>query len=405
MSLCPAPGTGGAFLSEMLAHLDCQAQTIGASGYQALATPNSPIALALGALLTIFVAIYGIRLLLGTVPTVSDTVVAFVNVGIVLTLASSWAAYRIIAYDVVLKAPAELFTTIGSATGLPGAEGGLTTRLQGVDNGIVALTIAGSGRLDLTSLPQTGSVATNAAPMVVADSFALGTARVAYLGGAIAATGAVRLSGGLLLALAPLFAGFLLFEATRFLFMGWVRMLIAITLGGLALAVVLSVQSAILEPWLANVLTQRAAGVATVAAPVELLVITLAFALVLFGVIILGMRIAWAGVAPSMQRNLPVNENQRFTLRNYNGNIPGQDQSQLVSASRPQQIADAVASAQRRAEGTNSRRSLSISDRRADDNIGAVGGRTTDVPTPLGQAYRRNARRISTASTSRSARS
>lgn len=405
MSLCAAPGTGGAFLAEMLTHLDCQAQSIGASGYQALAAPNSPVALALGVLLTVFIAVYGVRLLLGSVPTLSDTVVAFAKIGIVLTLASSWAAYRVIAYDVALKAPAELFASIGNATGLPGADGGFSGRLQGVDNGIVALTIAGSGRLDLSSLPQTGSVTTSAAPMVVADGFALGTARVAYLGSTIAALGIVRLGGGLLLALAPLFAGFLLFEGTRFLFIGWLRSLIAIALAALALAVVLSIETAILEPWLANVLAQRAASIATIAAPVELLVIALAFAFVLFGVMAIGMRVAWANIAPAIRLHVPPRDDVRVDRQIPERDLRPEDQLQILAPSRPQLIANAVDRTQRRDEGVGGWRSLSVANRSSAEGSEPGFVQTGSGPTPLGQSYRRSARRVSASGTARSARS
>ena len=49
MATCPRLSTGEAFLSTLLRHIDCQAQTIGADGYQALADPGSPFALALTA--------------------------------------------------------------------------------------------------------------------------------------------------------------------------------------------------------------------------------------------------------------------------------------------------------------------------------------------------------------------
>ena len=50
---CAAPPTGSGFLAATLAHLDCQAQNIGAAGYQALSSPGSPLSLALTALLAI----------------------------------------------------------------------------------------------------------------------------------------------------------------------------------------------------------------------------------------------------------------------------------------------------------------------------------------------------------------
>jgi type IV secretion system protein VirB6 len=402
MSVCAAPGTGGAFLAEMLGHLDCQAQQIGMGGYQALAAPGSPITLVMAALMTIFVAIFGIRMLFGRIPTVSETMFAFIKIGVVLTLASSWAAYRVVAYNMVLEGPAELFTDIGGGTGLPGADGGLAQRLQAADNGMVALTVAGSGRFDITSVPQAGSITTNTAPMVVADGFALGTARVVYLGSMVAALGIVRLGGGLLLALAPLFAGFLLFEATRFLFMGWLRALVAIGLGGLAIAIVLSVQLAILEPWLANVLAQRAARVATIAAPVELLVVTLSFAIILFGMIFIGMRIAWANIASTVSTK-PFRIDPGLRDEKVLPNREPDMSPIVLTPSRPLAISNAVAAAQRREERASGWRTVSVAVRAAHDG-GSAPSRTASSVTPLGQSYRRAAQRASAAGTARNAR-
>ena len=63
---CPAVSTGGEFLARALAHIDCQAQIVGSFGFQSLASAGSPAAIAVTGLLTLFVAIYGIRLLFGS---------------------------------------------------------------------------------------------------------------------------------------------------------------------------------------------------------------------------------------------------------------------------------------------------------------------------------------------------
>ena len=41
MATCPAVATGDFFLSTLLRHIDCQAQTVGTMGYQALSDPAS----------------------------------------------------------------------------------------------------------------------------------------------------------------------------------------------------------------------------------------------------------------------------------------------------------------------------------------------------------------------------
>ena len=82
----------GAYLRSVLTFVDCQAQTIGAAGYEAAAAPGSPLSLLLTGLVTLFVAFYGYRLLFGDTPNVREGVLALVKIGIVLALATSWGA-------------------------------------------------------------------------------------------------------------------------------------------------------------------------------------------------------------------------------------------------------------------------------------------------------------------------
>ena len=70
----------------------------------------------------------------------------------------------------------------------------------------------------------------------------------------------MRLVAGLLLALGPFFIAFLLFDGTRGLFEGWLRVLGGAALGALGTAIVLGVELALLEPWLADLLACRLAG-------------------------------------------------------------------------------------------------------------------------------------------------
>jgi type IV secretion system protein VirB6 len=110
---CGAIQTGNHFLGAVLSHVDCQAQAIGAYGYGALADPGSPIAVLLLAALTLFIALFGFRLMFGEAPAGRDLVGDVIKVGIVLTLATSWPAWRAVAYDTVLSAPTQLAGTIG----------------------------------------------------------------------------------------------------------------------------------------------------------------------------------------------------------------------------------------------------------------------------------------------------
>ncbi len=300
---CVAPNYGDPFVTGLLDYIDCQTQMIASGGFQALAGPSSIGAPLVAGFLTLFVALLGLRMLSGQTPAIGDLIVATLKVGVVLTLATSWIAFRTVVYDPVLKAPAELTRAIGLPAGLPGADGGLVARLQGADDAIVHLTDLGAGRLDRAPPSRTGeppATPTSRAPL--ADDLAFSLARIAFLAGTTGALGIVRLASGVLLALAPVFAGLLLFEATRSVFFGWLRALIATSLGALLVTVVLAVELGLLEPWLASAIAQREAFYATPAAPVELLALTLSFAIIVIVATGLAFRLALTSSSPTWSR-------------------------------------------------------------------------------------------------------
>ena len=390
---CAAPPTGTGFLSATLEHLDCQAQTIGEAGYLALSDPSSPLALALTALLSIFVAIIGIRFLMGRPMGANDLIAAILKVGFVLAIAASWPAYRTVVYDVVLKGPAEVAGSIGRASALPGSDGELSARLQGVDTGIMALVQSGSGRLDISSRRSSDDIAP---PLT--DDTTLGWGKTFFISGILGSFGLLRLSGGLFLALAPLFAGFLLFEATRFLFFGWLRSLIAIALGSVGIAIVLGVELAIIEPWLSQVLTLRAARVATLSAPFELLALSLSFAVVMIGVLALAARIGFASdvvlkvqtvierTAQSLQNNAVL---LQHTLASNSENIREQTRAQILAQSVNQTLhREATAGLSLGGSGAKAARSsmpmATVAASRQENNI----------QLPLGRSYHTPSRRI-----------
>jgi type IV secretion system protein VirB6 len=225
-------------------------------------------------------------------------VMAVAKIGVVLTIAASWPAYRTVVYDVVVQGPAQLSAALGRAAGLPGADGDLINRLQAADVSIIRLTNFGTGRDDLAVLPSSNPNEP-AQRTPIADNPAMGWARVFFLSSTIAAFAAVRLTAGVLLALAPLFAGLLLFDMARGLFVGWLRALVFALLASVATTMVLGVQLALLEPWLAQVIQLRQSNALAAAAPIELLVICLAFALALFGSIGILLRLAFTVHVPA----------------------------------------------------------------------------------------------------------
>jgi type IV secretion system protein VirB6 len=399
MAACPSIPPDDGFLRGMLDFVDCQAQSIGEEGYRALAAPGSSLSLVLLGFLTLFVALFGYRMLLGQVPGIRDGVLALIKIGIVLALATGWTAYRTLIYDVAFHGPAEIAAEIGRPTALPGAGGGLVVRLDQADRTMVALAALGPGD------PVEGAATTPAAepgqpalPTAAAreaqgyDSLALSGARLLFLSGAIGALAAVRLIAGLMLALGPFFIAFMLFAATRGLFEGWLRVLGGAALGALGAGVVLGVELALLEPWLGNLLARRLAGQAITGVPVELFAATLVFAIALIAVLIAAARTAYGLRLPPAWREAPAAAAQALRGEPLRPGAPvRQPVAAAVDRSRAVMVADAVAATQRReaapaqagafaaaASSAHSARHLTVHDRAA------------PPPAPrLGQSFRR----------------
>lgn len=395
--ICPGI-VDSAFLQSALAFIDCQAQTLGAQGYQALAAPGSPLSLLLSGLLTLLVAFLGYRMLFGEAPGVREGVLTIVKIGIVLALATSWDAYRTLAYDVVLHGPAEIVATVGAPADLPGAGGGLTTRLQQVDNALIVLNSVGIGPADVSARARTvegrAGAVTERTPLPphIFVPFALGTARIVFLTTTIAAFAAVRLAAGILLALGPLFIAFLLFEGTRGLFEGWARGLVAALLGAIAITLVLSVELALLEPWLASLIALRQAGLPIGGAPSELLVTAFAFALTVLATFGMVARMTMGLHLPPALRNLPKSIMSFTQGEERTPRVPLERQHPAPSEqlSRAAAVAKSVARIQRQ---------------EANPGLASGGSRTVQpterrdrhlLPTtPLGQTGQRNRRRVS----------
>jgi type IV secretion system protein VirB6 len=352
LATCPALASGDAFLGSLLRHIDCQGRTLGAAGYEALAAPTSPVGLALTSVLVIFVALFGLRLALGEATTLRDAVVAIVKIGIVLTLATSWPAFQVVVYDVIVDGPAQVARALGFSTDSSGAEA-LINRLQDVDRAIVHLTNLGTGRGEFSVLPQPAGSLSGEAPQrfPISDNPAFGWARVLFLSSTVAAFAAVRLTAGLLLALAPVFAALLLFDMAKGLFVGWARALVFTFLASIAVALVLGVELALLEPWLNDAISARRGGGVVPSTPVELLVLCLAFAAALVGSLGLLLRMSFMG-SVSLQNPL------RILVDRIGSATTASEAAGVATASggphagqtpsRALVVADAVAAAQRR---------------------------------------------------------
>lgn len=286
IDICPAvpPATG--FIGSMIGFVDCQAELLGSGGWQALATPGSTLTVVLTGFLTIFVALIGYNLLLGHGLSVRSATLSFVKIGAILALATSWPAYRTLVYDLVTDGPSQLVAEIGPRAGVTGADGTLIQRLDLADQAMTQLAILGPGNA-LSVRTQTPP-----SPFGGFDAFALGGSRILFELSAIGSMAAVRIIAGLMLALGPFFIAFMMFESSRGLFEGWVRVLGGAALGAIGVAIGLGLELALLEPWLGNALARRMAGEALPMMSTELFVISCLFSIIILAAIYASARVA-----------------------------------------------------------------------------------------------------------------
>lgn len=406
---CIAPPPTSGFLEGLLSYVDCQAQSIGANGYEALAAPGSTLSLLITGFLTLFVAFMGFRMLFGQMPSLREAVLAMIKIGIVLALATSWGAYRTLVYDVALRGPAELAATVGQQAGLPGAGSGLVERLGYADRNFVQLEVLGQG--PVTNVPGQAPVDAFGRPVPPPsqfDGFAMGGARILYLTGAIGGLAATRLAAGFLLALGPLFIAFLMFEGTRGLFVGWLRALAAMALGALGIAIALGVELVLIEMKLAELISLRNANLPIPGAAIELFVITLIFTLVMLAMVYAAARIAlgfrlpdgWRALPARLAGSLRAREEQPAGILQPHRTAPAEDRS------RAAQVVEAVTATQRRETGgLQAAPAFAVGAAGAPSRRVAPAGGERDVPAPvsmpIGQSYRRRTRSRVSASAGR----
>jgi type IV secretion system protein VirB6 len=387
---CEAPA-GGGLVTGILDFVDCQAEAIGIGGYQAMAAPGATLSTVMSVLLTLFIALYGYRLILGERLGLRDGVVAFLKIGIVFTLAFNWSAYRTLIYDVAVKGPSELAATIGQSAGLPVAGGGLAARLDGADQSLIALNALGTG--GGKTAPGSTLQAAPDVPQASAsfDPLALGAARIAFLLGALTGFVGLRLVSALLLAVGPLFIAFLLFGATRGLFEGWIRVLAGAAFGLIGVAMVLGVELALIEPRLVELVNWRTAGYATPGAAVEVLVIAMVFAIATAILALAAWRLTGAFALPALWRSAVAEVGDRIRE-----GAPREISAPVVTidgVGRATAIANSVSVTQQRE--SSSSWAMGNSDRSALPHQSRIDERGQLQPLPLGQSGRRTRARSS----------
>lgn len=251
-SACRALVDDGVIRS-VLAAVDCETRSYAQVGYSALTAGSGVFQTALTALLTIYVAIVGYRMLFarGDIH-ISDAPVMALKVGAVLALVTNWSAFQTLVFDVAGRVPKEIAAVVsaplqdkrGSLASVP-VDGlqivydqlGLTAEALGKKAGPAARTFS--------------SAEAAAANQITTAS----TVLFVMSAGVISAT---TLAIGVLTAVGPIFIALFLISAARGLFVGWVRALTAAALIQMVGWLLIVMMLAVIQPWLEAAAQQRA---------------------------------------------------------------------------------------------------------------------------------------------------
>lgn len=409
---CPALHTGTVFMSSALAHFDCQGRTIGAYGYSALAEPTSPVSVALTALLAIFVGLFGLRMMLGALTGTRDIVVAVAKVGIVLTLATSWPAWRITAYNVVFSGPFEIAHTIGLAAGLVTDQNQIVAHLQRVDDAIIEITsLSSKGPFGLYATQLNGPFGDTPEGIALLDKTGLSWGRISFLIGSIAPFAFVRLGAGLMLAVTPLIAGALLMGQGAWLFWGWLKSLFFLMIAGISYNLAMAAELSVIEPWLSEALAYRSGGAVLPSLPTELVVLTMTGVAVQVGLLVLIGRMTFLPHRQSSWFSMGWHSLEALSGKAYvadrKASVPSPASEMFAEGrSHADRVISSVETALRRERLTD----IVVSSRdvrpaEPERRVALLGLGRPDDPEAVGGTFRRNRRQQSNAGVERDRRS
>jgi type IV secretion system protein VirB6 len=252
MSTACSSMVGDGIIRGVLGAVDCETRNFAEAGYSALTSSSSQFQVALTALLTIYVALVGYRMLFASNGArLSDAPGIALRIGAILALVTSWATFQTLVFDMAARAPLQIAGIVSGPMQSNGSSlasdpiGGLQAAYDQITaSAVIFGKIAGPVAKAYSSAEAAAAGALSAASGVLFMTTA----------GVIAAA---TLSIGVLTAVGPLFIAMFLVPATRGLFAGWVRALVAaalvLMLGWLGITLLLSV----LEPWLVQLAREQ----------------------------------------------------------------------------------------------------------------------------------------------------
>jgi type IV secretion system protein VirB6 len=283
MTPCPDIMIKNSGAQSMVEAVDCFVKTSAQDGYAALLGSGSIFNQALTILLTLYVGVIGYKLIFGhTSLALRDLAPKMLMIGVVLALSTSWSAYQVLVFDLLTDGPQEIAQIID---GRDASAPSLMARVDTLTSHMVAVADAWSGAAAAPApatvgpTPAAQAAAAAALPVPVAKSsmgpnlLLLSTLLLLLASAGILVVAKVLL--GLILALGPVFIVLALFDFTRALALGWLR--VGVLLAIVPLLTLMTTFGALnlLEPLVADMVVEAANDVFDLKSATTLLVVTL----------------------------------------------------------------------------------------------------------------------------------
>lgn len=426
---CAAPRDDLGLVKGLLETVDCNIREGVQGGYAALFGPTSPLTAVITVLLTIYVALIGLRLLTGrTDLRVGDLPMIGLKIGAVVLLTTSWTTYQGLVFGALFDGPAQVADQllVNMPTAATAGPVDLFSRLQTTFD---ALTSAAE-RLATTADGETSADNARAAGLVLQAAPGVDPKtleginpiiqmRSALQGGPAFGATALWLSAvtmlistmgllilaklmlGLLLAIGPLFVGMLLFESTKGFFEGWLRTALGFALMPLATIIFTAALLASIDPSLARLGEAQAEGRYDLEPVLTVLVITITFTVVFATVMGMCMRLVAGFRLPAREHTAFLDERSINVQQQTVANDAGQNFVPVpsdVSPSRAARLAATLGSTAASYSGDSraaamvegaARTQDSSSDRRSETGTARLGtgGASSNGTVRLGQSW------------------
>lgn len=276
MPLCLIAGDETRPLQDMVANVDCQVRHFAQAGYVAIAGTGSSFAIIITLLLTIYIAAIGYRMMLGHGPMLTEMPLLALKVGCILAFTLHWPLFQTVVFDVAtdggqwlahivqgkvglvanlpLAGAEEIHSSLMRAARSYEAQAALNPALQATSEPSLASRLRGAARMELFSTAGIQSVA--------------------------------LLLTGVLTVIGPVFIAFALFEQSRGLFVGWLRLLLIATFLPLLSTLSTMLMLRVVEPTITTLNAAIASGPHAVAAAEAAIVSVQLFALAQASIVI-----------------------------------------------------------------------------------------------------------------------